>query len=634
MNTPLDVNSFTTNMGCCSFNDFKFIGCKGVGDKRIINLEINCSKMKISEIPESLSGLVDLERIAITKCGKMIDIPLFLKDLPNLTTLEIFDNQNYNNIPANIMEMKNLKSLTILKNNIGGPIPENIGNLENLEDLYIQDNLINGKIPETLGNLINLKYLSLKGNLIEGTLPSSIGNLANVKYIDLSNNNLNGEIPESIGKLGKLESLSLKNNRFGGQIPETISNLKSLKKLDLSNNRFSDTAEFSLSFPSLANIDLSESGILDVVPKFSEKVNKCNFDMKNFCVSEEETLACGYEGPKCTDEFMQKLNTFKNEKKLEQQRRKEMENETGSAKSKYVIALIIILIPLVSIATFLHWYNKYSSRKEDEMVIKHIDMMNSRHSYIYSDVGSDANLMARSPYHRKLSPYGEFQPTRNIFDDNDDDLEINDEGMDNIESDVAERVLDCSSHTNSIPRHVAESFHQNTLPRDAVDEDFHISTLPRDVINGSIHNSSLPRDVINGSIHNSSLPRDANLFDNSHASVHSSYYSHPNNSSHSIPSNPNRNNSVHSYINHNASIHSHHSNANNNYFTANPFSDENAIYSHPNTSSNSLNRNRQQPQNSSSTFKLEDQQNPYQLEFDNISLGNSLHLFNNDYSHQ
>jgi len=404
---------------------------------------------------------------------------------------------------------------------------------------------------------------------------------------------------------------------------------------------------------------------------------------------------------------MQKLNTFKNEKKLAQQRRKEMENEEGdNSKIKYVISLIIILIPLVSIATFLHWYNKYSNKKEDELVIKHIDMMNSRHSIIYSDTGSDANLFNRTPYHRKLNPYGEFQVTRNIFDDN-DELEVNNDGLDNNESDVADRVLDCSSHSNSIPRHVAESFHQNTFPRDVVDEDYHLNSLPRDVINGSIHNSSLPRDVINGSIHNSSLPRDVingsihnsslprdaingsihnsslprdaingsihnsslprdaingsihnnslprdaindsfhsipsiNPFDDSNAIVYSSYNSHPNNSSQSIHSNPSRNNSVNSYTNPNTSINSHHSNANNSLHSSNLFSNMNMPYSHPNSSSNSLNQNKPQPQGTSSVFKFEDQRNPYQLDFDNISpsltdsIGNSLNLFNNDYSRQ
>ena len=328
-----------------------------------------------------------------------------------------------------------------------------------------------------------------------------------------------------------------------------------------------------------------------------------------------------------------------------------MENEEGdNSKIKYVISLIIILIPLVSIATFLHWYNKYSNKKEDELVIKHIDMMNSRHSIIYSDTGSDANLFNRTPYHRKLNPYGEFQVTRNIFDDN-DELEVNNDGLDNNESDVADRVLDCSSHSNSIPRHVAESFHQNTFPRDVVDEDYHLNSLPRDVINGSIHNSSLPRDAINGSIHNNSLPRDAindsfhsipsiNPFDDSNAIVYSSYNSHPNNSSQSIHSNPSRNNSVNSYTNPNTSINSHHSNANNSLHSSNLFSNMNMPYSHPNSSSNSLNQNKPQPQGTSSVFKFEDQRNPYQLDFDNISpsltdsIGNSLNLFNNDYSRQ
>jgi len=153
--------------------------------------------------------------------------------------------------------------------------------------------------------------------------------------------------------------------------------------------------------------------------------------MNHFCLGENVPKCNNEEGiGTCTQDFLDKIATFKKEKQAAQQRRKAvMEEENNNTKTKYIIGLFIIITPLIGMAVFLHWYKDYSNKKEDDLVIKHIDMINSKHSYISdikdinSDSGSEAYmLVSKIPKHRKLNPYGGMQSPKSIFDDNDSDI--------------------------------------------------------------------------------------------------------------------------------------------------------------------------------------------------------------------
>ena len=134
---------------------------------------LNLSKKKLSELPQEIKQLKNLQKLDISK-NKLKELPAFIGSLAGLIELDASAN-NLEKIPAEIGYLKNLKRLNLNRNVIDS-LPVEIGQLSNLEYLEMWDNELE-YVPDAIKNLRNLKVLELRGILFEKEEQNNIQNL-------------------------------------------------------------------------------------------------------------------------------------------------------------------------------------------------------------------------------------------------------------------------------------------------------------------------------------------------------------------------------------------------------------------------------------------------------------------------
>ena len=151
--------------------------------------ELDLSDLELTELPESLGQLAQLQRLDVDN-NQLTALPESLGQLAQLQTLDLDNNQ-----------------LTAL--------PESLGQLTQLQTLFLQGNPLTA-LPESLGQLTQLGWLDLPNNQLT-TLPESLGQLTQLQWLYLENNQLTA-LPESLGQLTKLEVLYLNGNPLNPEL--------------------------------------------------------------------------------------------------------------------------------------------------------------------------------------------------------------------------------------------------------------------------------------------------------------------------------------------------------------------------------------------------------------------------------
>jgi Leucine-rich repeat (LRR) protein len=200
---------------------------------KIPNLKnIDIQYCNIESLPESISNLKCLEVLSING-GKISSLPETLYTLTKLKELTI-DNNELSSLSDYISNLQNLSILSIMGNKIYS-LPESIGKLVQLQNICISNNKIES-LPDSFTNLTNLQSLSMSDCHIS-LLPESMGKLTNMVGLNIDNNLLTS-LPESIGNMTNIESLYISNNRLT-LLPESIGNLTKMKYFECSNNMLS-----------------------------------------------------------------------------------------------------------------------------------------------------------------------------------------------------------------------------------------------------------------------------------------------------------------------------------------------------------------------------------------------------------
>ncbi|CDY12185.1 BnaC04g12150D [Brassica napus] len=270
------------------------------------NLEIlYLSSCRISEFPNILKILKNLEFIDLSTNRIKGKVPQWLWSLPRLHTVALSNNfLNGFAGPAEVSVNSSVKILAMQQNRFEGTIPIlplsinifsaqgnrftgsiplSICDYKSITHLLLPYNNLTGRIPQCLSNVTFLQMLDVAYNRLTGKLPRSLVNCSSLQMnedealytefhrsnyrrkedgeiytfaiqrsnhgankspyatIDFSGNKLEGQIPESIGVLKALIALNLSNNAFTGHIPLSLSNLGKLESLDLSRNQLSGT---------------------------------------------------------------------------------------------------------------------------------------------------------------------------------------------------------------------------------------------------------------------------------------------------------------------------------------------------------------------------------------------------------
>ncbi|ERM80204.1 hypothetical protein P872_14275 [Rhodonellum psychrophilum GCM71 = DSM 17998] len=204
------------------------------------NLETFRGPVLSQNIPNSFSGLSNLEFCFFTVTSKPAALPVDFGRLANLETLWL--SGDYRVLPESFSDLSNLKDLSIRYGSGVSSLPENFGNLVSLNRLNIVVRL--KELPASFTDLASLKNLIIHGEL--DNLPSDIGKMANLEILSAGHVKLKA-IPESIGQLKKLEELMLSTNEIAS-VPASIGNLSKLTLLNLSRNKITRFP------PSIANL--------------------------------------------------------------------------------------------------------------------------------------------------------------------------------------------------------------------------------------------------------------------------------------------------------------------------------------------------------------------------------------------
>ncbi|XP_044511250.1 receptor like protein 26-like [Mangifera indica] len=232
-----------------------------------------------SQVPTSLSKLVQLTWLSLTHNNFSGEFPDVLGNLSKLETLDLSVNNFSGQLPTSIFNLNGLLYLDFSYNQFQGQFPSRISGLPYLGDIKLNNNLLSGKVPTWLFTLLSLESIDLSHNKLTGPM-KQFQHPGPIVYVDLNDNEICGPIPDSIFQLLDLIVLTLANNNFSGNVQvEMLSELKNLTHIDLSYNALlSVTGKVIL--PQLNEVFLSSCS-LTAVPLFLGTVSYLILDLSN-----------------------------------------------------------------------------------------------------------------------------------------------------------------------------------------------------------------------------------------------------------------------------------------------------------------------------------------------------------------
>lgn len=189
--------------------------------------EINLSFNYISDLPEALAGLTQLEKIKLMDC-EFQQFPDVLLRMQTLTEIDLSKNA-ISVLPEALANLPNLKRISLYKCHLTS-FPEVLYELKSLEalDLSYQEETPGLVIDKPLPKLKILNLSNSFGASIQAPLP-------NLQKLNMRNCSLKA-FPEQIKACKKLKSLDLSLNRNIPAFPVEIADFQNLEELCLSLN--------------------------------------------------------------------------------------------------------------------------------------------------------------------------------------------------------------------------------------------------------------------------------------------------------------------------------------------------------------------------------------------------------------
>ena len=226
--------------------------------------ELDLSEMKLTELPESLGQLTQLQSLNLSH-NQLTALPESLGQLTQLQSLNLSRNQ-LTALPKSLEQLTQLQSLNLFGNQLTA-LPKSLGQLTQLRSLNLSDNLLTAP-PESLGQLMQLQSLNLTNNQLTA-LPESLIQLTQLQSLNLSRNQLTA-LSESAGQLTQLQSLNLSYNQLT-TLPESLRNLMQLQELDLFKNNLKPLPEWLGNFTHLKFLDIGGNE-LTALPEWLEQL--------------------------------------------------------------------------------------------------------------------------------------------------------------------------------------------------------------------------------------------------------------------------------------------------------------------------------------------------------------------------
>ncbi|MEH2337510.1 leucine-rich repeat domain-containing protein [Nostoc sp.] len=229
-------------------------------------IELDLSDMELSEIPEAIASLTQLQTLDLGN-NQLTELPEAIASLTQLQNLDLSNNE-LTQVPEAIASLVQLQNLD-LSNNELTQVPEAIASLVQLQNLDLSNNELT-QVPEAIASLIQLQTLDLSGNQLT-QLPEAIASLTQLQHLNLFGNKLT-QVPEAITSLTQLQNLDLSYNQLT-QLPEAIASLIQLQNLDLSDNQLTQLPEAITSLTQLQQLDLSYNKLTQL-PESTKNLTK------------------------------------------------------------------------------------------------------------------------------------------------------------------------------------------------------------------------------------------------------------------------------------------------------------------------------------------------------------------------
>jgi Leucine-rich repeat (LRR) protein len=209
--------------------------------RRSRETELDLSGMKLTELPESLGQLTQLQSLNLS-------------------------NNRLTALPEPLGQLTQLQSLNLSGNQLAA-LPEPLGQLTQLQSLNLSGNQL-AALPEPLGQLTQLQSLNLSGNQL-ATLSESLGQLTQLQSLYLSENQLTA-LPETLGQLSNLEMLFVLDNRLTS-LPESIGNLTNLRNFQAGGNKLQSLPGWIIQLTQLHTFSFSRNQ-LNLLPAWITKL--------------------------------------------------------------------------------------------------------------------------------------------------------------------------------------------------------------------------------------------------------------------------------------------------------------------------------------------------------------------------
>ncbi|KAG7578711.1 Leucine-rich repeat [Arabidopsis thaliana x Arabidopsis arenosa] len=253
-------------------------------------LEALCLKYcNISDFPNIIKTLQNLEYIALSNNRISGKIPEWLWSIPRLSSVFITDNlltgfEGSSEVLINssvqilLLDSNSLEGalphlplsinlLSAKENRFRGDIPLSICNRSSLDVLDLSYNNFTGSIPPCLNNLL---ILTLRKNNLEGSIPDKYYVDTPLRSLDVGYNRLTGKLPRSLLNCSGLQFLSVEHNRIKDIFPFSLKVLPKLQVLILSSNKFygplSPPDQGPLGFPELRILDIAGNILTGSLP--------------------------------------------------------------------------------------------------------------------------------------------------------------------------------------------------------------------------------------------------------------------------------------------------------------------------------------------------------------------------------
>ncbi|MFN6499846.1 MAG: COR domain-containing protein [Nostoc sp. DedQUE01] len=221
--------------------------------------ELNLSGMELTEVPEAIASLTQLQQLDLSS-NQLTILPEAIASLTQLQELNLYSNQ-LTILPEAIASLTQLQELNLASNQLT-ILPEAIASLTQLQQLYLHRNQLT-ILPEAIASLTQLQVLYLAGNQLT-ILPEAIASLTQLQGLYLHSNQLT-ILPEAIASLTQLQELYLHSNQLT-ILPEAIASLTQLQELNLSYNQLTILPEAIASLTQLQRLYLY-SNQLTILPE-------------------------------------------------------------------------------------------------------------------------------------------------------------------------------------------------------------------------------------------------------------------------------------------------------------------------------------------------------------------------------